>query len=134
MFAIKLLNPADTSTLIAPVIMGVMRHVKIYYPNREDAVVFIADHVLNPQRSKAVCMAQNIDKFGLMLSQKGAITKDEAKLIATWLFDNYPPKGFRGMHESQQDIMKKIETKGKKISPFLIKKGLTHFTGLIKKN
>ena len=140
----KTTRPADISTLPAPIIMGVMLHVKENYPNKQDAVKFIADYVLNPQKSKAVCMPQNIDKFGLMPSQKGVVTKEEAKLVASWLFDNYPPKGFvGGMHQGQggmmgkgnrQAMMAKMKGKNGKISPFLIKKGLPHFTKIIKKN
>jgi hypothetical protein len=31
-----------------------------------------------------------------MPSQKGNVTPAELEAIASWLYDNYPPKGFRG--------------------------------------
>jgi hypothetical protein len=89
-------RPSDMSTLVAPPIMGVMNHVKMTYPNKADAVKFIVDYVQAPSKSKAVCMPQKIQRFGLMPSQKGNVTPAELESIASWLYDNYPPKGFRG--------------------------------------
>jgi len=89
-------RPSDMSTLVAPPIMGVMNHVKMTYPNKEDAVKFIVDYVQEPSKSKAVCMPQKIQRFGVMPSQKGNVTPEELEAIASWLYDNYPPKGFRG--------------------------------------
>jgi len=89
-------RPSDVSTLVAPPIMGVMNHVKMNYPNKADAVKFIVDYVQEPSKSKAVCMPQKIRRFGLMPSQKGNVTLKELETIASWLYDNYPPKGFRG--------------------------------------
>ena len=153
-------RPEDTSKLIAPPIMGALNHVKQNYMTKKEAVDFIVDYVLNPTREKAVCMPQNIKKFGLMPSQKGNVTKEELKEIASWLYDNFPPKGMmgmgRGMHgqmggqmhkgmkgkqascdnpNQQQKMMKANKQKGsKKVSPFLISKGLPHLTKLVKQN
>ncbi|SFV54978.1 Cytochrome c, class I precursor [hydrothermal vent metagenome] len=90
-------RPKDMSTLIAPPLMGVMRHLKDTYSDKSKAVVFIKDYVLNPSKDKAVCMPQKIKRFGLMPSQKGNVTEKELEVIANWMFDNFPPKGFRGM-------------------------------------
>jgi len=84
------------STLIAPPVMGVMRHVKMTYKTKEDAVKFISTYALNPQKSKAVCMPQKIKRFGLMPSQKGNVSIEELQTIASWMFDNFPQKGFMG--------------------------------------
>jgi cytochrome c551/c552 len=89
-------RPADMSSVVAPAIMGVMRHVKMSYPSKDNAVNFIVDYVLNPTKEKSICMPQKIARFGLMPSQKGSVTEEELREIASWLFDNYPPKGFRG--------------------------------------
>ena len=88
--------PQDRSKLIAPPLMGVMRHVKMKYPTKQDAVAFIVDYVQNPSKTKAVCMQQKISRFGLMPSQKGNITPKELQEVAEWMFDNYPPSNFRG--------------------------------------
>ena len=90
-------HPTDMSKLIAPPLMGVMRHLKMTYPNKKDAVAFIKDYVVNPTKEKAVCMPMKIKRFGLMPSQKGNVTDEELELIANWMFDNFPPKGFKGM-------------------------------------
>jgi len=90
-------RPNDPSTVIAPAIMGVMRHVKMEYTNKEEAVKFISDYVLNPQESKAICTPQKLKRFGLMPSQKGSVTKIELSIISNWLYDDFPPANFRGM-------------------------------------
>jgi len=89
-------RPADISTLTAPPLMGIMRHVKMRYPDKEKAVAFISDYVLDPSSTKAVCMPQKIQRFGLMPSQKGNVTQSELKTISEWMYDNFPPVGFRG--------------------------------------
>ncbi|MBN2870336.1 MAG: cytochrome c [Campylobacterales bacterium] len=81
-------------TMVAPPIMGVMKHVKEAKPTRNEAVAFVADYVFNPTRDKAVCQPQAIQRFGLMPSQKGNLTKEEALIIAEYLYDNF---GSRGM-------------------------------------
>jgi len=88
--------PTDSSNMVAPALFGVMRHVKMAYPNREDAVDFMVDYVQNPSKEKAICMPQKIARFGLMPSQKANISPKELKEVAEWMFDNYPPTNFRG--------------------------------------
>jgi len=87
------MRPADISTLVAPPVMGVMRHVKIKYKTKEEAVKFITEYTLDPQKSKAVCMADKIKRFGLMPSQKGNVSTEELALIAGWMYDNFGNQG-----------------------------------------
>ncbi len=87
------MRPGDISTLIAPPIMGVMRHVKMRYGSKKEAVTFIVEYALNPQESKAVCMPQKIKHFGLMPSQKGNVTQEELTTIAGWMYDNFANRG-----------------------------------------
>jgi hypothetical protein len=89
-------KPSDISTLVAPPIMGVMRHVKMVYPNKEKAIAFMKDYVINPSKDKAVCMPQKIQKFGVMPSQKDIVSEKELDAILPWIYDNFPPKGFKG--------------------------------------
>ena len=86
-------RPDDISTLVAPPIMGVARHVKMTYRTKEEAVNFITDYVLDPQESKAVCMPGKLKYFGLMPSQKGQVSKDELNTIAGWIYDNFGSQG-----------------------------------------
>ena len=88
--------PEDKSALIAPALFGVMRHVKMSYPKKDDALVFMNDYVMNPSKAKAVCMPQKMQKFGLMPSQKGNLTQEELQTITSWMYNNFPPAGFHG--------------------------------------
>jgi cytochrome c len=88
--------PQDMSTLVAPPLMGVMRHVKMSYDTKESAEAFMIDYVLAPSKDKAVCMPQKMARFGLMPSQKGNVTKEELKVITGWMYDNFPPANFQG--------------------------------------
>lgn len=91
------IKPTDMDKVLAPALMGVMRHVKMTYPNKEAAVKFMVDYILEPTKEKAICMPKKIERFGLMPSQKGNVTEAELKEITSWMFDNFPPAGFRGM-------------------------------------
>ena len=87
------IRPADISTLVAPPAMGVMRHVKMTYGTKEEAVKFITEYALDPQESKSVCMADKIKRFGLMPSQKGKVRKEELSIIAGWMYENFGSPG-----------------------------------------
>lgn len=95
-------RPADMSKVLAPALMGVMRHVKMTYPNKGEAVKFMVDYVLEPSKEKAICMPQKIERFGLMPSQKGNVTEAELTKITSWMFDNFPPANFRGMGQGNR--------------------------------
>ncbi len=95
-------RPADMNKVIAPAIMGVMRHVKMTYPKKEDAVKFIVDYVFEPSKDKAICKPQKIERFGLMPSQKDNVTKEELEKITGWMYDHFPPTGFRGMGQGKR--------------------------------
>ena len=97
--------------LIAPTAMGVMYHIKERFKNKEDAIRFIVNYVQHPSKDKAVCMKSTIKKFGLMPSQKGVVTAEELKKIANYMWDNFPPKGFKpqrlGMKSMQAQASEK---------------------------
>jgi cytochrome c551/c552 len=90
-------RPTDMSKVVAPAIMGVMNHIKMSYPKKDEAIVFMKDYIMNPSKEKAICMPTKIERFGIMPSQKGLVTEEELDLILPWIFDTFPPKGFRGM-------------------------------------
>ena len=97
-------RPTDMSTVVAPALMGVMRHIKMTYPSKDDAVKFMVDYILEPTKEKAICMPKKIERFGLMPSQKGNVTEAELEKITAWMFDNFPPADFRGMgHGNRKD-------------------------------
>ena len=97
----SLSRPTDMSKVVAPMIMGVMRHIKMKYPDKEKAITFMKDYILNPSKEKAICKARKIKRFGLMPSQKGVVSEKELDVILPWVFDNFPPKGFRGIRHNR---------------------------------
>ena len=86
-------TPQQRSQMAAPPAPGVMFHVKEKYPNKSDAVAFIVDYAHNPSKEKALC--PSIKRFGIMPSLKGAVTKEELKAIASYMFDTFPPAGYK---------------------------------------
>lgn len=88
-------TPEMKKRLTAPPAMGVMFHVKAAFGDREGATAFVADYALNPSEQKAKCLPRSIRRFGVMPSQKGAVREAELSLIADYLYENFPPKGFR---------------------------------------
>jgi hypothetical protein len=84
--------------------MGVMRHVKMSYPSKDKAVAFMKDYILNPSKEKAICMPQKIAKFGIMPTQKGIVSEKELDIILPWIYDNFPPKNFRGMGQGRRGM------------------------------
>ena len=86
------MRPTDMNKVVAPALMGIMRHIKMKYPNRSDAVAFMKDYIINPTKDKSICKPQKIERFGLMPSQKGIITDKELDIILPWIFDNFPFK------------------------------------------
>lgn len=102
-------RPKDMSTVVAPALMDVMRHLKEDYSDKVKAIEFIKDYALNPSKDKAICMPEKIKRFGLMPSQKGNVTEEELEVIANWMFDNFPPKDFKGMGHGNKQANKKQE-------------------------
>jgi len=87
----SLTRPKDPKNMVAPAIAGVMFHVKERYPNKEDAVRFIVDYVRSPSHDKALC--PSVKRFGLMPPIN--LPKEDLEAIASYLFDNFPPEGFK---------------------------------------
>ena len=89
-------TPAMMKELVAPPIFGVMYHVKqAFGGERKAATDFIVAYTLNPSEAAAKCMPQAIRRFGLMPSQQGAVSEADLETIADYLYDTFPPKGFR---------------------------------------
>ncbi|UFS61666.1 cytochrome c [Sulfurimonas sp. HSL-3221] len=81
--------------LVAPPAPGVMFHVKqAFAGDKKAATDFIAAYALKPSKGVAKCRPMAIKRFGLMPSQQGAVTTEELALIADYLYENFPSKGF----------------------------------------
>ena len=89
-------TPEQKKNMVAPPVMGVMFHIKEKYgDDKKKAIEFIKDYVMNPSEDKALCLPRSIKRFGLMPSQKGSVTQEELEKIAEYMYDNFPPKGFK---------------------------------------
>ena len=103
-------KPDDMSKLIAPPIMGVMMHVKSAIKGknenekRENSIAFIVDYVQHPSAEKSLLEPHAIERFKVMPSQKENVTAEELKIIANYLYDNFPPKGMnhKKMHKGNK--------------------------------
>jgi len=84
-------KPVNKNSLKAPPIMGVMFHVKEVYPNKKEAIKFIVDYVKAPSFEKALC--SSVKRFGLMPAIN--ISDRKLKKIAKYIYENFPPKGFK---------------------------------------
>jgi len=83
----------DESKLLAPPIMGAVKHVKEKFGSKEEAVKFMVDYIQNPSKEKAACESHSIEKFGVMPSLKGAVSPEDLEKIASYVYDTYPNGG-----------------------------------------
>lgn len=122
-------SPDMIPTLTAPPFHSVLFHIKEVMNDKEAQEKFIVNFALNPNVAKSVCESNQVQKFGLMPSQKGLVTEKELELIAQHLIATYPSKEFVGMITEMQtnDKMNAL-----KRSPFLINQTeLPHLTKLL---
>ena len=93
----------------APPIMAVAFHVSdfIKAPNPSErtgkAIAFVCDYVINPSKDKSFCDKESLKSYGVMPSQKGKVTQDELKAIATYMFSHYTKDNFL---ETMKNIQK----------------------------
>ena len=125
-------TPEQIVDLKAPAINAVLFHLKLdhYAVNAQKA--FIMDYALNPHASKSVCESNKVQKFGVMPSLKGVVTKEELEKIADHLIATYPKSEFVSM-------IQEIQTNGKmnalKSSPFLLnQEEFPHLTKILIEN
>lgn len=95
--------PQDRSTLAGPPAKGIMFHMSEAFSNKTDIQKHIEEFVLNPTLEKAICRSTR--RFGLMPSQKGLISKEELKIVATWMIENLY------MNTTEYNIMQKNRQK-----------------------
>lgn len=122
-------TPKQMQTLKAPPFDAVLFHAKDALKKEGEVKKHIVEFTLNPNVAKSVCESNKVAKFGLMPSQKGAVTKEELEKIANYLYANYPSKKF-------VKLINKMQTDGKlnalKNSPFLMNiDALPHLTKML---
>lgn len=117
---------------VAPPMDAVMFHMKDAIEGDENLKAFIVDYVYNPDVSKSVCESNKVQKFGVMPSQKGKVTKKELNIISDYMIANYPREKFV---RNLRAILKNDEMSALKDSPFLINSdSLPHMTKLLIQN
>ena len=85
--------PDDMSTMKAPPMSRVSAKVKHSFDDNKTAfVAFVEDYIQDPSEDKAKCMAKAIKNFGVMPAIGKAMSEEERKVVATWLFDNFDEK------------------------------------------
>ncbi len=75
--------------LAAPPMWGIARNLKRQIATREQFVRFVVDYALNPSEEKIRINKEAMERFGLMPSLKGTVTKEELEAIADWLWRTY---------------------------------------------
>jgi len=93
----------NKDSLIAPPISKVMMHVKRSFKDKNKAIEFMKDYVINPDPKKTVC--PSIDIFGVMPAQKGLISDEELDKVLNYLYDTFPQgnmgQGGKGMGQGK---------------------------------
>jgi len=91
---------SNKSVFIAPPADEIMTHAKEEFgTDKAKAVKFMADYVRNPDPMKSFCAS--IEVFGVMPTQKDAVTKEEAEAIVSMMYDTYPRKAFTEMNAKE---------------------------------
>jgi cytochrome c len=73
----------------APPMWGVARNLIRHFKNEKAFVDFVVDYVMNPSKEKIVLDKAAMERFGLMPSLKGSVTKEELEAIAKYMYNNY---------------------------------------------
>ncbi len=114
---------------VAPPMDAVMFHMKDVISGNDNLKAFIDDYVFDPDVSKSVCESNKVQKFGVMPSQKGKVTKEELATISEYMIATYPREQFV---RHLKEMLKNDEMTALKSSPFLINaEYLPHFTKLL---
>jgi len=110
-------HPSTIASLPAPPMNAVIFHLKHEVKSYEKQKEFIVNYALNPQPEKSVCDMTKVEKFGLMPSLKGKISKKNLYLIAKKLLTDFPTKVFV---ESRAEAKLYKEIHKLRNSPFLM--------------
>lgn len=69
----------------APPYWAIAKKTREAFATKEEAVKFTVDYTLHPAKEKMLFPQATIDRFGLMPSQEGKVTKEEIELIASYI-------------------------------------------------
>lgn len=80
--------------------MGVMFNLKKTFNNDKKATLaFMRDYVVNPSNEKAKCLPKAIKRFGVMPSQKEALSSEELIKVTEYMYNTFPLSGFTPTHK-----------------------------------
>lgn len=99
--------PIISDDELAPPMMAVSFHVySLVEPTDESqrkskAIEFVTDYIFNPSLEKSFCDKDSLDRYGLMPSQKEKLSKDEAKAIASYMFNHFTQENLTNIQKKQ---------------------------------
>jgi cytochrome c len=125
-------RPSSIASLPAPPMNGVIFHLKKEIKSKKKQKEFIVNYSLNPKPEQSICDMIKVNKFGVMPSLKGKVSKKDLELIASKLLKDFPTKEFV---ESRAEAKLYKEIYKLRNSPFLINQSsLPHITLLLMQN
>ena len=77
------------SGMRAPAMNMVSMRIKKMKPTKEAFIAFVEDYIQNPSQKKGVCMPMAYKRFGTMPPIGKGMSKEDRKLVATWLYENF---------------------------------------------
>lgn len=79
------------------VVIGVdaIEEPKNYKELRDLVISHIEDYIFNPTSDKSFCEDIIFKKYNYMPSLERFITKEQAKIVAPWIYDNFAPEKYR---------------------------------------
>jgi cytochrome c len=96
----------------APPIMAVSFHIRDFIKVSDESqkipksIEFVTDYALNPSAEKSFCDKESLKSYGVMPSQKGKVSEDELKAIATYMFQTYTPENLAEASRAKAELAK----------------------------
>jgi len=72
----------------APPYWALAKMARLKYSSKEDMAKYIVDYALSPAKEKMLFPHETRDRFGVMPSQKGKVTKAQIKEISNYILGN----------------------------------------------
>ena len=120
------------ASLPAPPMNAIIFHIKREMKSYEKQKEFIVNYSLEPKSELSVCDMTKVEKFGVMPSLKGKVSKENLNRIAKNLLENFPSKAFV---ESRAEAKLYKEIHKLRNAPFLMNQSaLPQLTLLLMKN
>jgi len=107
--------PVVSDDELAPPMMAVSFHVNSFVKPTDEsqriskAIEFVVDYIFEPSFEKSFCDKESLTRYGLMPSQKEKLNKDEAKAVATYMFEHFTMKNLNQKQKEQAEYDSKPE-------------------------